>query len=78
MRNGIKVTAFLLVWWICGLSGFWYWEGTKFDVHASELPLVFMVGAAGPLSWVIGWSDSDSEHDPIVIHRRKSRAADGS
>jgi hypothetical protein len=58
------------LWWIAGMSGFYYWWTKDYDLESSQLLVFFLAGLVGPASWVVGYS---LHSGGTVIFRRRSR-----
>lgn len=43
------------IWWLVGVVGFIYWWTSDYDLAISNLIFSFLVGFAGPFTWIAGY-----------------------
>jgi hypothetical protein len=64
----------VLAWFALGAGGFVFWWTRDWDLTVAEVPLMLLVGFAGPIAWVIGWilhGDTLVSESPTVLRKRR-------
>ena len=61
-------------WYCLGIWGFIFWWTTEHDFTSKEILLCFLVGAAGPIAFIVGYFIHGRKNKPpIIIIRKKGQ-----
>lgn len=68
----ILIIGLIVIWWILGSASFVYWFTKDHDITMVLLPLVFIAGVAGPISFAIGYFIHGDKTKQTVIFKKRN------